>query len=130
VAETLTAVRNSFKPQRLWAIYEPRSATSRRKVFQQEIAEALSLADCVAISGLFKAEKIAAEDRLDLQQVVDDLRGQGRLAWHVENVASIIETVCREARSGDYVVIMSNGGFGGIYERLPDALAKRNQLGC
>ena len=130
VRETLEALRNSFKPQRLWAIYEPRSATSRRKVFQREIAEALSLADCVAIPALFKAEKIAAEDRLDPQQVVDDLRRLGRLAWHVENVAGIIETVCREARSGDCIVIMSNGGFGGIYQRLPDALAKRDQLGC
>jgi len=129
VRETLEAMRHSFNPQRLWAIYEPRSATSRRKVFQREIAEALGLADCVVIPGLFKAEKIAAAERLDPQQVVDDLRRLGRLAWHPANVEGIIETVCREARSGDWIVIMSNGGFGGIYERLPDALAKRDQPG-
>src|SRR5262249_2805667 len=97
--------------------------------FQKEIAAALSLADCVVIPALFKPEKITAEDRLDPRQVVDDLGRAGRLAWHVENVASIIETVCREARSGDWIVLMSNGGFRGIYERLPDALAKQDQLG-
>jgi UDP-N-acetylmuramate: L-alanyl-gamma-D-glutamyl-meso-diaminopimelate ligase len=130
VRETLEAMRHSFNPERLWAIYEPRSATSRRKVFQREITEALSLADCVAIPGLFKAEKVAAAERLDPQQVIDDLRRLGRLAWHLENVEGIMETVCREARSGDWIVIMSNGGFGGIYQRLPDALAKRDQPGC
>jgi UDP-N-acetylmuramate: L-alanyl-gamma-D-glutamyl-meso-diaminopimelate ligase len=122
VRETLQAVRYAFHPQRLWAIYEPRSATSRRKVFQREIAEALGLADCVALPGLFKPEKIPESERLDEEKLVEDLVRMGRAAWNLETVEGIIQKVCKEARPGDAIVIMSNGGFGGIYEKLPSAL--------
>src|SRR5438093_3868219 len=78
VRETLQALRNAFHPDRLWAIYEPRSATSRRNIFQSEIAEALSLADCIAIPALFKPEKVPAAERLDLPRLVSDLQRAGR----------------------------------------------------
>ena len=123
--ETLQALRNAFHPDRLWAIYEPRSATSRRNIFQSEIAEALSLADCIAIPALFKPEKVPAAERLDLPRLVSDLQRAGRLAWNLEDVECIIQKVCEEARAGDWVVILSNGGFGGIYEKLPAALSAR-----
>lgn len=125
VRETLQAIRNAFHPQRVWAIYEPRSATSRRSIFQREIAEALSLADCVALPSLFKPEKVPQGERLDEERLVEDLRRAGRAAWNLGTVEGIIEKVCEEARAGDLVVIMSNGGFGGIYEKLPTALEKR-----
>jgi UDP-N-acetylmuramate: L-alanyl-gamma-D-glutamyl-meso-diaminopimelate ligase len=125
VRETLQAVRDSLHPTRLWAIYEPRSATSRRNIFQREIAEALSLADCVALPELYRPEKVPAPERLDINRLVDDLRQAGRVAWNLVNVEGIISKVCEEARSGDLVVILSNGGFGGIYEKLPAALKQR-----
>lgn len=122
VRETLQAIRNAFKPQRIWAIYEPRSATSRRNVFQKEIAEALGLADIIAVSEMFKPEKVPAGERLDEDRLIEDLRSMGRLAWKLGDVDGIIRKVCEEARSGDLIVIMSNGGFGGIYEKIPAAM--------
>jgi UDP-N-acetylmuramate: L-alanyl-gamma-D-glutamyl-meso-diaminopimelate ligase len=127
VRETLSAVRETFHPGRLWAIYEPRSATSRRNIFQNEIAQALGLADLVAIPPLHRPEKVPDAERLDLARVVSELRSMGRQAWNLENVDRIIERVCEEARSGDIILILSNGGFGGIYEKLPAALRARLQ---
>ena len=125
VRETLKAVRAAFQPQRIWAIYEPRSATSRRNIFQAEIAEALSLADCVAIPALFRPEKVPEAERLDENRLIDDLRANGCAAWNPGTADGIVEKVREEARPGDLIVIMSNGGFGGIYEKLPLALGKR-----
>jgi UDP-N-acetylmuramate: L-alanyl-gamma-D-glutamyl-meso-diaminopimelate ligase len=125
VREALQAVRNAFTPMRLWAIYEPRSATSRRNIFQGEIAEALSLADLVALPELFRPEKVPADQRLDENRLVEDLRRMGRSAWNLKTVDGIIQKVCEEARAGDVIIILSNGGFGGIYDKLPAALVKR-----
>lgn len=125
VRETLQAIRESFCPERIWAIYEPRSATSRRNIFQNEIAEALSLADCIAIPDLFKPEKVPGDARLDENRLIEDLRSRGRAAWKPGTVDGIIQRVCEDARSGDVIVIMSNGGFGGIYARLPLALREK-----
>ncbi len=124
VRETLQAIRDSFRPQRLWAIYEPRSATSRRKIFQHEIAEALAAADCIVLPALYRPEKVPEGERLDITLVIEELRRVGRAAWNLADVEGIIQLVCAEARAGDYIVILSNGGFGGIYEKLPAALAK------
>jgi UDP-N-acetylmuramate: L-alanyl-gamma-D-glutamyl-meso-diaminopimelate ligase len=126
VRETLQAIRSVFCPGRVWAIYEPRSATSRRNIFQREIAEALSLADCIALPELFKPEKVPGSERLDENQLVEDLRRMGRAAWNLGDVEGIIQRVCEEVRAGDFIVIMSNGGFGGIYEKLPAALESVN----
>ena len=125
VRETLQSVRDAFQPARVWAIYEPRSATSRRNVFQREMAEALGLADCIAVPDLFKPEKVPEHERLNEDQLVEDLRRMGRTAWNLGNVDGIIQKVCEEARDGDLILILSNGGFGGIYEKLPAALEKR-----
>jgi UDP-N-acetylmuramate: L-alanyl-gamma-D-glutamyl-meso-diaminopimelate ligase len=128
VRETLEAVRSTFRPERVWAVYEPRSATSRRNVFQKEIAEALGLADCIALPALFKPEKVPAGERLDENQLVADLRRMGRDAWNLGSVEGIIQKICEESRDGDLVVIMSNGGFGGIYDKLPAALEKKGNI--
>jgi UDP-N-acetylmuramate: L-alanyl-gamma-D-glutamyl-meso-diaminopimelate ligase len=126
VRETLQAIRNAFRPERIWAVYEPRSATSRRNVFQKEMAEALSLADCIALPALFRPEKVPEPERLDENRLIDDLRSRGCSAWNLGTVESIIQKLCEDTRSGDLIVIMSNGGFGGIYEKLPAALKQRS----
>jgi UDP-N-acetylmuramate: L-alanyl-gamma-D-glutamyl-meso-diaminopimelate ligase len=125
VRETLRAMRSALRPARLWAIYEPRSATSRRKIFQREIAEALAEADCIVMPPLFKPEKVPEGERLDVARVIEDLRSVGRAAWNPDGVEGIIDQVCAQARCGDVIVILSNGGFGGIYKKLPDALSNR-----
>jgi UDP-N-acetylmuramate: L-alanyl-gamma-D-glutamyl-meso-diaminopimelate ligase len=125
VREALQAAKDAFQPERIWAIYEPRSATSRRNIFQREIAEALGLADLVAIPELFKPEKVPGHERLDENQLVEDLVRMGRAAWNLKTVDGIIQKVCEEVREGDLILIMSNGGFGGIYEKLPSAIEKR-----
>jgi UDP-N-acetylmuramate: L-alanyl-gamma-D-glutamyl-meso-diaminopimelate ligase len=127
VRETLRSLREGLNPGRIWAIYEPRSATSRRNIFQVEIAEALSLADCVAFPELFRPEKVPANERLDVNRLVSDLRERGRNAWNLKNVTGIIQKLCEEACAGDLVLIMSNGGFDGIYEKLPAALKGRER---
>jgi UDP-N-acetylmuramate: L-alanyl-gamma-D-glutamyl-meso-diaminopimelate ligase len=124
VRETLQAIRAAFHPNRIWAIYEPRSATSRRNIFQKEIAEALSLADCIALPVLYRPERIPENERLDEDRLIEDLRRMGRAAWNLGDVEGIIRKVSEEARPGDLVIILSNGGFGGIYEKLPAALEK------
>ncbi|MEJ2110631.1 MAG: UDP-N-acetylmuramate:L-alanyl-gamma-D-glutamyl-meso-diaminopimelate ligase, partial [Acidobacteriota bacterium] len=110
VGETLKTVKEVFNPKRLWAIYEPRSATSRRKVFQDAIAHSLSLADCIAVPELFKPGKIPVEERLDLGRLRDVLAGMGRKVWNLTTVEDVINKVCEEALPGDLIVIMSNGG--------------------
>lgn len=125
VREALQAVRDALRPKRIWAIYEPRSATSRRNIFQREIAEALSLADLVALPELFRPERVPENERLDENQLVEDLRRSGRAAWNLGTVDGIVQKVCEEACAGDLIVILSNGGFGGIYDKLPAALSKR-----
>ena len=127
VRETLRALRSSLHPARLWAIYEPRSATSRRNVFQREITEALAEADCIAVPPLYKPEKVPEGERLDLTRLIDDLKAMGKAAWNPEGVEGIILRVCSEARAGDMIVILSNGGFAGIYEKLPAALRDRQE---
>jgi UDP-N-acetylmuramate: L-alanyl-gamma-D-glutamyl-meso-diaminopimelate ligase len=125
VREALQAAKDAFQPKRVWAIYEPRSATSRRRIFQREIADALGVADLAAFTELYMPEKVPEQERLDVRQLAEDLRRMGRAAWNLTTVDDIIQKVCDEVHEGDLIVIMSNGGFGGIYEKLPAALEAR-----
>ena len=126
VRATLTSIRRDLKPRRLWAIYEPRSATSRRNVFQDEIAEALSFADHIVVSNPYKPEGIPESDRLDVATLVSALQSAGCAAWNIGSSPDIIEKLCKEASQGDVVVVLSNGAFDGIPEKLPEALINRN----
>lgn len=122
IAGTLTALRSRYPGQRLWAILEPRSNTLRRNVFQTELAKSLALADEVVIAGVFKSDAIAEAERLDLNAVARQIQHQGRRARVIADVDEIITTAAPEMRPGDVVAILSNGGFGGIYEKLPQRL--------
>jgi UDP-N-acetylmuramate: L-alanyl-gamma-D-glutamyl-meso-diaminopimelate ligase len=123
IRETLLAVRASYPGRRIWGIFEPRSATSCRRIFQDDFARAFieSGADEVVLPDVFRASLPEAE-RLSIEDLVRDIGRAGRRARHVPTVDAIVATVAREARDGDVVVIMSNGGFGGIHERLLAAL--------
>jgi UDP-N-acetylmuramate: L-alanyl-gamma-D-glutamyl-meso-diaminopimelate ligase len=121
ITETLAGVRSAFPGRRVWAIFEPRSATSCRRVFQADFARALAAADIVVLPAVFRSN-LPEEERLSPEQVVADLTAAGVDARYVPKVESIVEVVSQEAHEGDLVVIMSNGGFENIHERLMQAL--------
>ena len=124
IAETLGGVRSAFPGQRIWAIFEPRSATSCRRVFQSDFARAFEAADEVVIAEVFRSS-LPEPERLSGDQLVTDLRRTGKKARYIPAVDDIVATVAREKRDGDLVVVMSNGGFGGIHQKLVDALSAR-----
>jgi len=123
VRETIRAIRARHPGRPVTAVFEPRSNTSRRKVFQKEFAEALSGADAVILAGVFGAEKFPPDERLDPEEVVAILCKRGRKALYIEEVDRIVEHLSAGARSGDLILIMSNGGFGGIQGKLAQALS-------
>ncbi|HTA24922.1 MAG TPA: UDP-N-acetylmuramate:L-alanyl-gamma-D-glutamyl-meso-diaminopimelate ligase [Terriglobales bacterium] len=122
IAGTLKALRSRYPDSRLWVILEPRSNTLRRNVFQHDLARSLALADEVVVAEVFKSEAIPAAERLDLAAVASDIKKHGRRARIVPTVDGIVQLVAPELRAGDVVAILSNGGFGGIYEKLPERL--------
>jgi len=113
--------------RRIWAILEPRSNTLRRNVFQHELVESLMLADQVVIASVFfkTTDTLKPEERLDVDWVVAELNARKVAARQLPDVAAIVSEVVPELVPGDVVAILSNGGFGGIYEKLPEALQRR-----
>ena len=122
IAETLTALRARYPNRRLWAIFEPRSNTLRRAIFQQQLAESLALADEIVAASIFKAEAIPENERLDLAAVIADVNRRGRPAIQLPDADAIVANAAPRMAAGDVVAILSNGGFGGIYEKLPARL--------
>ncbi|GIX48960.1 MAG: UDP-N-acetylmuramate:L-alanyl-gamma-D-glutamyl-meso-diaminopimelate ligase [Candidatus Tectimicrobiota bacterium] len=125
VRATLDAVRQAFPASRVWAVFEPRTATSRRRVFQHDYARALRHADRVLVAEVYRKEQIPESERFSPPQLVQALQASGVPAWFYERTEDIISHLCREARAPDVVVIMSNGGFDNIHQRLLAALARR-----
>jgi UDP-N-acetylmuramate: L-alanyl-gamma-D-glutamyl-meso-diaminopimelate ligase len=122
IAATLNALRTRYHGRRLWAILEPRSNTLRRNVFQSDLAKSLAIADEVVIANVFKSDAIPEAERLDIAAVAGEVKQIGRRARVVADVDGIIRVAAPEMHSGDVVAILSNGGFGGIYEKLPERL--------
>ena len=122
ISETLRALRTRYPASRLWAVFEPRSNTVRRKVLQKELIGGLSLADQVVIASVFKAEAIPEEDRLAPAAVVAGIKKKGKPARELADADAIVNAIAPELQAGDVVAILSNGGFGGIYEKLPRRL--------
>ena len=125
IRETLKALRTRYRGRRLWAILEPRSNTLRRKVFEAELSESLAQADEIVLAGVFKSDAIPETERLHGENVIARLTAIGKTARLLPSADDIVDAVAPELREGDVVAILSNGGFGGIYEKLP---AKLNSL--
>lgn len=123
VLETLQAIRERYHEGRLWAIFEPRSNTTRRKVFQKDFVQAFEPADEVVFAAPYLPEKIPESERLDPAQVITDLRHHGKKARYFASVDEIVDVVSKEALNQDIVCFMSNGGFGGIYEKMIQRLS-------
>jgi UDP-N-acetylmuramate: L-alanyl-gamma-D-glutamyl-meso-diaminopimelate ligase len=121
VAETITGLRAANPNARIWAIFEPRSASSCRRVFQADFVRALAGADEVVLAPVFRST-LPESERLSIPALVDDLRCGGTSARAAASVDDIVEIVARDHRPGDLVVLMSNGGFGGVHQKLLKAL--------
>jgi len=128
IAQTLKAVRTRYAGRRLWAVLEPRSNTLRRNVFQRELVQSLALADEIVLADVFKSAAIPEHERLDPAAVVTDLHAIGRPARVLGNADAIVEAVSPHLRPGDVVAILSNGGFGEIYEKLPARLKTLHEV--
>jgi len=126
IRETLRALRTAYPGRRLWAVLEPRSNTLRRNVFEAELVESLALADRSVLAEIFKSEAIPAGERLHPENVVALLRARGLESAVYADADAIVAAIAPELRAGDVVAILSNGGFGGIYEKLPKAIAKQH----
>ena len=125
IAETLKALRARYSGRRLWVIFEPRSNTLRRRVFEAELARSLALADQVIVASVFKSEAIPEAERMDTARVITAI---GSTARELPDADSIVAEITPELRPGDVVAILSNGGFGGIYEKLPRSLQPKNEV--
>ncbi len=128
IAETLKALRTRYAGRRLWAVLEPRSNTLRRNVFEHELMRALSIADQVVIAAIFKPEAVPVHERLDPQNVIAGLERLGKPARILATADEIVSTIAAELVPGDVVGILSNGGFGGIYEKLPARIRSLHEV--
>lgn len=124
IHETLKALKTRYAGRRLWAVLEPRSNTLRRNVFQEQLASSLAIADQVVIAAVFfkSTDSLCPEERLDTTRLLSDLKSRGANARTAADADEIVNSIAPELRSGDVVAILSNGGFGGIYEKLPARL--------
>jgi len=124
IAGTLKALRARYPGSRLWAILEPRSNTLRRRVLQKDLAQSLALADEVIVASVFRSELVPHNERLELPELAADIQTLGRRARLAADADAIVEMIAPEMRHGDVAAILSNGGFGGIYEKLAARLRK------
>jgi UDP-N-acetylmuramate: L-alanyl-gamma-D-glutamyl-meso-diaminopimelate ligase len=125
IAETLAGVRSAYPDRRVWAIFEPRSATACRRILHSDFVRALSGADKVILPDVYRMN-LPEHERLSTEQVVADLRTGGVDAYFVPQTAEIVRTVAKDARRGDLVIVMSNGGFDNIHQKLLTALEERS----
>lgn len=122
VRETLAALRTRYRSGKLWAVFEPRSATACRKLHQQAYASAFARADAVVIAPLGR-RNLDEHERLDVVQLVSDLRDRGQQAEAAPSVQAIVEQLAAQAKPGDCIALLSNGYFGGIHQQLLNRLA-------
>ncbi|MBM4334463.1 MAG: UDP-N-acetylmuramate:L-alanyl-gamma-D-glutamyl-meso-diaminopimelate ligase [Deltaproteobacteria bacterium] len=118
VRETIAAIRSRYPDRKLWAILEPRTNTSRRRFFESDFADALATADEVILAGVFRSDALAEDERMRPEKVIERIRAAGKPASYQAEVDEIIEHLVRKRTGRDVALVMSNGGFGGIWERL------------
>jgi UDP-N-acetylmuramate: L-alanyl-gamma-D-glutamyl-meso-diaminopimelate ligase len=127
VRETIRAARLRWPGRRLWAVFEPRSYTARSNVFQQQMPDALAGADRVVLAAVFSSPRLAREQELSEEELINDLRGKRTESWFIPSVDEIVEFVAEQVLEGDVILAMSNGGFGGIHQKLLGVLDFRKK---
>lgn len=123
IRETLAGLRRRYSDGRLWAVFEPRSNTTRRAVFQDAMVDAFDHADGVYLAQIARLEQIPEGERLNPEKVVSDLVARGKVAHYAPTADAIVDQLTNETRTGDVIVVFSNGGFDGIHDKLLAALA-------
>jgi UDP-N-acetylmuramate: L-alanyl-gamma-D-glutamyl-meso-diaminopimelate ligase len=118
ITETIRAIRHQYPNRRVWVLFEPRSNTTRRNIFQRELAESLSEADGVYIGRVDRLHELAESDRLNPEKIVTDIRQRGRQAHYLANADSIVADLTSQLDNGDVVAVFSNGKFDNIHEKL------------
>jgi UDP-N-acetylmuramate: L-alanyl-gamma-D-glutamyl-meso-diaminopimelate ligase len=124
IRETLRALRLRYPSARIWAVLEPRSNTLRRNIFEQELADSLKVADEIVLAAVYQAANVPTEKILDSARVIAGLQAEGAAARQMPDVLAINEFLAANVRRGDVVAILSNGGFDGIYQSLPQRLRR------
>jgi len=118
IAQTLKAMRSRYPGHRLWAIFEPRSNTTRRSVFQNSLPDALAVADGVFISQVARLDQLPESDRLQPEAVVKAIEKTERLAFYEKDANAIVDRIVPMLKPNDVVTVFSNGGFDNIHEKL------------
>jgi UDP-N-acetylmuramate: L-alanyl-gamma-D-glutamyl-meso-diaminopimelate ligase len=127
ISQTLKALRTRYGSQRIWAVFEPRSNTTRRNVFQRELAESFADADGVIFSQIARLELLKPEERLDPERLIREIKASGKTAEYLTDAEAIVAHLRTEAVGGDVVCVFSNGGFGNIHDKLLAAFAARTR---
>ena len=122
IKQAILGLRQRYPGSRIWAIFEPRSNTTRRNIFQNELALSLATADFPVVAAVDHPDKVALEERLDLTKLSNDLSALGKDALIGGQAQEIVSAVCKKAQPGDVILVMSNGGFDGIHAKLLEAL--------
>ncbi len=118
IRETLRALRIKFAKEKIWAIFEPRSNTTRRNCFQRELAESFADADAVIVAQVARLEQLAPAERLNPEKLMQDIGATGKATAYLPDADSIVAHLAKNVQGGEVVVVFSNGGFGGIHEKL------------
>jgi UDP-N-acetylmuramate: L-alanyl-gamma-D-glutamyl-meso-diaminopimelate ligase len=127
IRETLRALRVKFKGQKIWAVFEPRTNTTRRNVFQTELGEAFEEADAVIVAQIARLELLQPTERLDPVRLMQDLKDYGKVAEYLPDADAIVQHLAQHAEGGDVICVFSNGGFGGIHGKLLERLNYANR---
>ena len=122
IRETLSALRSRYSPGKIWAVFEPRSNTTRRNIFQHDLPKAFANADGVFLGAVARLDQIPPEERLDPEQVIADIAATGKPARYESSADAIVASVAHHASEGDVVVVFSNGSFDGIHAKLLSGL--------
>jgi UDP-N-acetylmuramate: L-alanyl-gamma-D-glutamyl-meso-diaminopimelate ligase len=125
IRETLKALRLRFARDKIWAVFEPRSNTTRRNVFQEELAASFADADAVVVAEVARLEQLAPEERLNPEKLMQQIGATGKPTAYLPDADAIVNYLAKNAQGGEVVVVFSNGGFGGIHVKLLQRLAAR-----
>jgi UDP-N-acetylmuramate: L-alanyl-gamma-D-glutamyl-meso-diaminopimelate ligase len=118
----IAALRQRYADARLWVLFEPRSNTTKRSIFQTELAQSLAFADFAVVASIADLHKVPEAERLDPDRLSHDIGAFGGHGWYLPGVPEIVDLVTAEAKPGDVIAVLSNGGFGGIHQKLLDRL--------
>jgi len=125
IRETLRALRIRYAKEKIWAVFEPRSNTTRRNVFQDELASSFADANAVVVSEVARLEQISADERLNPEKLMADIKASGKEAAYLPDANAIVAHLAQHAQGGDVICVFSNGGFDGIHGKLLARLGRR-----